>query len=96
MDVFKISLTDDELKELFALFSSPTEYELKQIYNKQEGNFYQSEDLSEEYVLTQEKREFSKDAWRAVTYFLYRKGFTLVREGIKYDLLASSGYDSEN
>jgi hypothetical protein len=63
-----IILTDDELREIFALFSSPTDYERQQVYDKTETHFYEREDLSREYTLTQERREFAEDAWRAISY----------------------------
>jgi hypothetical protein len=87
-----IILTDDELREIFALFSSPTDYERQQAYDKTETHFYEREDLSREYTLTQERREFAEDAWRAISYFLYRRGFRLTRNGEEFDLAASSGY----
>jgi hypothetical protein len=88
----KVTLSDDDLQELFALFSSPTDEEVRQVLNPSHTNFYKNENLEAEYTLTQERREFADDAWRAVTYFLYRKGFILHRNGVDFDLGASSGY----
>jgi hypothetical protein len=88
----KVVLGDDDLRELFAIFSSPTDDELHQVFDPSHSNFYKREDLDAEYSLTQERREFADDAWRAVTYFLHRKGFTLYRNGVQFDLAASSGY----
>lgn len=90
----KIILTDDELREIFALFSSPTDYERQQVYDKTETHSYKREDLSREYTLTQERREFADDAWRAILYFLHRRGFRLTKNGEEYDLVASSGYSN--
>jgi hypothetical protein len=78
----KVVPNDDELRE-----------QRKQIYDDKEPNHYRREDLAEEYALTQGKREFAEDAWRAVIYFLHRKGFTLLRDGVEYDLLGSPGYE---
>lgn len=89
-----IALTDDELREIFALFSSATDYEREQAYGQTETNFYKREDLRREYTLTQERREFAEDAWRAVLYFLHRRGFRLTKNGEEYDLVASSGYSA--
>lgn len=87
----RVTLSDDDLRELFALFSSPTDDELRQVFDSSHPNFYKREDLDAEYSLTQEKKEFADDAWRAVTYFLHRKGFKLYKDGLEIDL-ASSGY----
>jgi hypothetical protein len=90
-----IILTDDELREIFALFSSPTDYERQQVYDQTQTHFHEREDLSREYTLTQERREFTEDAWRAISYFLYRRGFRLTKNGEEFDLAASSGYSTE-
>jgi hypothetical protein len=87
-----VVLQEEDLQEVFALFSSPTDDELRQIYDESSHYFYKLEELRGEYTLTQEKREFAEDAWRAVTYFLHRNGFALVKEGREYDLGESSGY----
>lgn len=88
----KVTPSEEDLRELFALFSSPTEDELHQVLNPSHNNFYKLENLEAEYTVTQERREFAEDAWRAVTYFLHRKGFNLCRNGVEFDLGASSGY----
>jgi hypothetical protein len=92
----KIVLTDDELREIFALFSSPTDYERQQAYDKTEAHYYEREDLSREYSLTQERREFAEDAFRAILYFLHRRGFKLLKNGEEFDLAASSGYSVQS
>ena len=92
----KFTPSDEDLREIFALFSSPTDYERKQIYDSTEHNFFGREDLMSEYSLTQEKREFAEDAWRSVLYFLNRRGFILARGGVEYDLAASSGYSTQS
>ena len=79
-------LNDSDFKELFSLFTSPTKYEREQIYNPNSGHYYLDVELSGEYVLTEEKREFGLDAWRAVTYFLHRKGYSLCKDGTSIDL----------
>jgi hypothetical protein len=71
-----MKLSEDDLKEIFALFTSCTRHERDQLYR--EGNhYYKKENLFEEYELTQPKIEFARDAWRAVTHFLYRHGYEL-------------------
>ncbi|MGH7495429.1 MAG: hypothetical protein ACREOO_23980 [bacterium] len=72
-----ITLNEHDLKEIFALFSSVSTYELGQIYDRLHDNFYKNEILAEEYELTQPKREFARDSWRAVIYFLYKQGYQL-------------------
>ncbi len=74
-------LSDDDLRELFALFSSPTEEEVAQIYSVQEPLFFRNEDITEEYSLVQEKGDYARDAWRAVIYFLRRHGYKLTKDG---------------
>jgi hypothetical protein len=68
----KVALSEEDFQELFALFSSPTDDELRQVLNPVHANFYKLENLKAEYTLTQERREFAEDAWRAVTDFLHR------------------------
>jgi hypothetical protein len=86
--------SEEDMREIFALFSSPTDEERQSIYEPSNPHYFSLEDLGEEYNLTQERREFADDAWRAVTYFLYRRGFTLTKNEIEYDLLSSSGYSN--
>jgi hypothetical protein len=72
-----IALSEDHLKEIFALFSSVSTYELREIYNPQAINYYMNENLAEEYELTLPKDEFARGSWQAVIYFLYRHGYQL-------------------
>jgi hypothetical protein len=92
----KLVPSDQDLREIFALFSSPTDYERQQVYDETGGHFYGREDLLCEYTLRQEKREFAEGAWRAVMHFLYGNGFVLSKNGKEYDLGTSSGYDVES
>ena len=55
-----IRLSDDNLREIFALFSSPTEEEIEQIYSEKDRLFFRNEDTAEEYTLVQENGEFAK------------------------------------
>jgi hypothetical protein len=91
----KIFPKEEELQEIFALFSSPTDDELHQVYDPENPNFYKGEDLKQEYSLMQEKREFAEDAWRSVIFFLHKHGFVMTRSGIQYDLITSSGYSKD-
>lgn len=90
--IARVLLSDEDMQELFALFSSPTDDELHQVFDPSHTNFYKLENLDAEYSLTQERREFAEDAWRAVTYFLHRKGFRLYKNEVEFDLYGSSGY----
>lgn len=76
----EISFNEDELKELFELFSSCSDYELRRVYDAAGDSYYAHVDLSDEYELTQEKREFAFDAIRAVLYFLSRRGYRLEKD----------------
>jgi hypothetical protein len=73
----QIALDEDDWKELFALYTSCTEEERRQIYQEGSPHYYQKTDLGAEYTYSAEKREFAVDAWRAVLFFLHRRGFVL-------------------
>lgn len=77
----KLTLDEDDLKAIFSLFTSPSNYEKGQIYQWDSGHYYLDVDLSEEYQLSEEKREYARDAWRAVISFLHSKGFALWDSG---------------
>ena len=74
-----LAFTPKDLKELFALFSSPAQAELAMVYNPEHDLFFENEDLDKEYELTQERREYSLDAARAVLYWLRQHGFAVVK-----------------
>ena len=76
-----IRLSDDDLKEIFALFSSATRFEKLQVYDEQSEHYFHNIQLSEEYSLTEETREFALDAWRAVISFLDSRGYSLSKDG---------------
>jgi hypothetical protein len=82
----KITLSESDLKELFALFTSATRYEKRQIYDPTSDDHFLNTNLAEEYSLTEEKREYALDAWRAVLYFLHLRGYKLTRIGEEIDL----------
>ena len=82
----KLTLSEEDLKELFSLFTSSTVYEREQMYDPQSGHYLFEVELSEEYSLNEEKREYALDAWRAVMYFLYRKGYSLCKDNKIIDL----------
>lgn len=71
--------SEDDLRELFALFTSTTQEEMNQVYSPSHRLFFKNENLDEEYTLVQEKREFARDSWRSVLCFLERHGFTVTR-----------------
>ena len=81
-----MKLNEDDLREIFALFCSTTRYERNQIYDKDSGHHFASENLDDVYDLSQEKREYALDAWRAVMYLLYRRGFKLRRNNEEIQL----------
>jgi hypothetical protein len=81
-----ISLNEDDLKEIFSLFTSSTKYERDQVYDEHSGHHFLKVNPFEEYTLTEEKREYALDAWRAVIYFLHSKGYSLLKGGKSSDL----------
>ncbi len=85
----KLILSDRDLKEVFSLFSSPTKYERDEIYQRDGNHYFEEINLSDEYELCEEKREFALDAWRAVTFFLHSKGYALTKGGKIFDLSRS-------
>jgi hypothetical protein len=86
----KIDPSEDNLQELFALFSSPTREEIAEIYRPESTQFYKDENLEDEYELTQTKREFALDAWTAVMQFLNKHDYFVSKNGMKVDLTKSS------
>jgi hypothetical protein len=88
----QIILKDEDLQEIFALFSSPADEERIQAYDEASNFYFRKLNLVDEYSLSEEKKEFAVDAWRAITYYLHRHGYELTRAGEKYDLGKSSGY----
>ncbi len=77
-----ILLNEDELREIFSLFTSPTKFERDQVYDRKGEHYFANVSLSDEYSLTQEKREFALDAWRAVISFLNSQGYCLSKDGV--------------
>jgi hypothetical protein len=90
-----IELTEQDFLEIFALFTSPVNEEREQVYDEASRFYYRKQNLAEEYSVTQEKKEFAVDAWRAITYFLHRHGYGLKKDGLEYDLGLSSGYSND-
>lgn len=82
----RIILSDDDLKELFSLFSSPSKHEEKEVYTENNAHYFRKVDLREEYELCMPKREFAVDAWRAVLFFLHARGYDLIKDGKTIDL----------
>jgi len=81
-----MQLSDNDLRELFSLFTSAAIEEKNQIYDDRTEHYFPRVDLSEEYELTEPKKEYALDAWRAVLYFLYRRGYTLYKDGQAFGL----------
>ena len=78
-----LQIRDEDLKEIFALFSSVSLYEFKQIYDPKNELFFQKEDLDAEYELTEQRHDFAIDALRSVLYYLYylhRHGYELRKQ----------------
>jgi hypothetical protein len=81
-----IGLTEDDLKEIFSLFTSSSKYERDQIYDRNSSHHFLKVESQDEYTLTEEKREYALDAWRAVIYFLHSKGFSLCKDTERSEL----------
>ncbi len=77
---------DDELKEIFSLFTCGTKYEKLQIYDKNSEHYYKNVILNSEYSVTEEKREIALDAWRSIMFFLHRHGYSLYKNGSAINL----------
>jgi hypothetical protein len=77
----EIEFIEADLKEVFALFSSPSEYELRQTYDPNSEHYFETIVLPEEYELTEPKREFALDSLRAVMSFLHRHGYRIEKNG---------------
>jgi hypothetical protein len=61
-------LSESDLKEFFALFTSVTKCEKRQFYDPTNDDHFLNTNLAEEYSLTEEKREYALDAWQAGLY----------------------------
>jgi hypothetical protein len=66
-----------DLREIFGLFTSCTEFERAQVYDPSDPHFFANTELAEDYTLTAEKQEFARDALRAVLSFLHARGYAL-------------------
>lgn len=77
----EIEFAEADLKEVFALFSSATEYELQQTYDTNSEHYFERVVPREEYELTEEKQEFALDALRAVFLFLHQHGYQIEKDG---------------
>ncbi len=81
-----VTFTEADLKEVFGMFSSPSKDELKWTYDPNHGDFFERINLSEEYELCQEKREFALDSLRGVLAFLHRQGYRVEKDGETFSL----------
>lgn len=57
----KAVLSEDDLKEIYSLFTSSTHHERKQVYDELSEHYFLDVILADEYSLTEEKREFALD-----------------------------------
>lgn len=81
-----IEFSEDDFKEVFALFTSPAAYELSQTYDSDSEHYFRRVNLTEEYELAEEKREFAVDSLRAVLAFLHRHGYQIEKDGVTFSL----------
>ncbi len=76
---------ENDLKEIFALFTSVTLDELNQIYDSKNRHYFENEKLDDEYNLSQAKREFASDSLRSVLYFLTKHGYRITKANEEID-----------
>ena len=88
----EIEFSETDLKEVFGLFTSPSRQELHWNYDSARPDFFEQIDLSVEYELTQEKREFALDALRATLFFLHYSGYQLEKDGKVLSLKGITDY----
>ncbi|MDQ3821503.1 MAG: hypothetical protein M3362_28015 [Acidobacteriota bacterium] len=81
-----VELTDSDMKEIFSLFTSPSAYEVGQIYDPQSEHYFMNVDLKEEYSLTEPTLEYAIDAVRAVIQFIRSKGYSVCKDGEEIEL----------
>jgi len=81
-----INLTENDLKEIFSLFTSSTKYERDQVYDRNSDHYFLEVNLLDESTLTEERREYALDAWRVVIYFLHSRGYSLCKDDECSDL----------
>ncbi|MBI1883130.1 MAG: hypothetical protein HYS08_02860 [Chlamydiae bacterium] len=81
-----LELNDDLLKEIFALSTASTDYEVTLAYDAKNEDFWQKENLDEIYKQNQQKREYALDSLRGVLSWLERHGYEIHHEGQKVDL----------
>ena len=77
----EVEFSEDDFREVFALFSSVSADELGQVDDPSSEHYFRRLDLSEEYHLSFEKREFAIDALRAVLTYLHRHGYRVEKDG---------------
>ena len=73
----EVEFSEDDFREVFALFSSVSADELGQVDDPSSEHYFRRLDLSEEYHLSFEKREFAIDALRAVRNQLSSQASTM-------------------
>jgi len=77
----KIEFSESDFREIFALFSSSTSYELRQIDDPDNEHYFGRVNLLEEYELSFAKKDFAIDSLRAVLAFLHRQGYKIEKDG---------------
>ena len=76
-----VEFSEEDFREVFALFSSVSADELGEVDDPSSAHYFRRLDLSEEYQLSFEKREFAIDALRAVLTYLHRHGYRVEKDG---------------
>ena len=77
----KVDFSEGDFREVFALFTSSTAHELRQIDDPTSEHYFERENIREECEICSDKREFAIDALRAVIAFLHRHGYRIEKDG---------------
>ena len=86
----EMEVDPEDLKEIFSLFTSCTDFERAQVYDAGSLHHFEKVDLGEEYTLTEETREYAIDALSAVLAFLHSRGLRLADGAEEIDLSSFS------
>ncbi len=81
-----IELSEDDLKELYALHTSCSRYEYDEVFDEASSNYYLDEKLHDEQEMVGAKIDFAIDSWRSALLFLSRRGYSLLKGDEVIDL----------
>ena len=79
-------ITEDVLKETFALLTSSTDYEVSHVVDPQSTDYWQKEKLDDVLKCAQTKREYALDSLRGVLNYFQLHGYQLSTGGEAVDI----------